>query len=150
MQAGSVLAATGDIWTKVDLSGFSFTPRVLPFDWRLLHGVDADELVRVARRHGGAAGPRAAVAASHLHHMPGRRAGCSAHHHAPTRRRAVVTWPPSRRCCQRCSRAMPLLTQPCRPTTASRRGAPGAGIAAMLTSRQAGGRRYRGQTVRGW
>jgi hypothetical protein len=34
-----------DIYTSVRVSNFRFRSRVTPFDWRLLHGVDADELV---------------------------------------------------------------------------------------------------------
>lgn len=36
----------GDIWARVDLRGFSFSPRVACFDWKLLHGIDADDVVR--------------------------------------------------------------------------------------------------------
>jgi hypothetical protein len=34
-----------DIYSSVRLPSFYFTSRVAPFDWRLLHGVDVDEVV---------------------------------------------------------------------------------------------------------
>lgn len=36
----------GDIWARVDLRGFAFSPRLACFDWKLLHGIDADDVVR--------------------------------------------------------------------------------------------------------
>lgn len=36
------------IYAAVDLSGFAFTTRLSPFDWRLLHGFDPDDVVRAA------------------------------------------------------------------------------------------------------
>lgn len=37
--------AAEDIYAAVDLTHFRFTTRVNPFDWRLLHGIDVDEVV---------------------------------------------------------------------------------------------------------
>lgn len=36
-----------DIYSAVDLGSFQFTPRCNPFNWRLLHGLDVDALVRL-------------------------------------------------------------------------------------------------------
>lgn len=35
-----------DIYSAVDLKQFRFTNRINPFDWKFLHGIDADEVVR--------------------------------------------------------------------------------------------------------
>lgn len=56
------------IYSALDLSGFAFTTRRSPFDWRLLHGVDADEVVRAPT-----AAAAAAVAYELLHAAPGSR-----------------------------------------------------------------------------
>lgn len=34
-----------DIYSSIQVQNFRFTPRTSPFDWRLLHGVDVDDVV---------------------------------------------------------------------------------------------------------
>eukprot|EP00882_Tetradesmus_deserticola_P033382 GHRQ01038133.1.p1 GENE.GHRQ01038133.1~~GHRQ01038133.1.p1 ORF type:complete len:113 (+),score=34.82 GHRQ01038133.1:214-552(+) len=40
-------AQMADIYSSTCISNFQFSSRVAPFDWRLLHGVDVDEVVRL-------------------------------------------------------------------------------------------------------
>jgi hypothetical protein len=47
-----------DIYSSVRVSNFQFTSRATPFDWRLLHGVDVDEVVSTAAAAGAAAAVR--------------------------------------------------------------------------------------------
>jgi hypothetical protein len=35
-----------DLWSHVATKNFSFRPRNQRYDWKLLHGIDIDEVVR--------------------------------------------------------------------------------------------------------
>lgn len=47
--AGTCGRGSRDIWSSVDLRGFAFTSRIAGFEWKLLHGVDAEDVVRSNR-----------------------------------------------------------------------------------------------------
>jgi hypothetical protein len=70
-----------DIYSAVDLGSFQFTPRCNPFNWRLLHGLDVDALVRGSQTAAVAApvcvaAAKALIAATHT----SCRCGCTTQH----------------------------------------------------------------------
>jgi len=87
-----------DIWTHVDLRGFRFTPRITSFDWRLLHGLDPDQVVRLALH----TAPRAAAPTAPLWSTAVKHASLLCTHpclqHPPLCHLNIVALPQVRRC----------------------------------------------------